>query len=102
MSPSELPLVLPLSDPTAIAATRVGPKAATLARLAAAGLPVPEGFSLTDEAYRRQLRAGGSEDTARGVAGADPDGARRQALAVRLGFLREPFDPPVGCSLTEA
>jgi phosphoenolpyruvate synthase/pyruvate phosphate dikinase len=102
LSPSELPLVLPLSDPMAIAATRVGPKAATLARLAAAGLPVPEGFSLTDEAYRRQLRAGGSEDTARGVAGADPDGARRQALAVRLSFLREPFDATIERSLTEA
>jgi pyruvate,water dikinase len=94
--------VLALGDPRASAAARVGPKAATLARLAAAGLPLPEGFSLTDEAYRLQLRAAGSEDTARGVAGADPDEARRQALAVRLGFLRAPFDPAIASALTEA
>jgi pyruvate, water dikinase len=100
LSPSE-PLVLSLGDSRAIAAARVGPKAATLARLTAAGLPVPEGFALTDEAYRLQLRAAGSEATARGVAGADPDQARRQALAVRLSFLRAPFDPAIERSLTE-
>jgi pyruvate,water dikinase len=94
--------VLSLGDSRAIAAARVGPKAATLARLTAAGLPVPEGFALTVEAYRLQLRAAGSEDTARGMAGADPDEARRQALAVRLGFLRAPVDPAIVRALTEA
>src|SRR5512145_3441504 len=86
----------------ALATVRVGPKAATLARLAAAGLPVPEGFCLTDEAYRAQLRSGGSEDTARGVAGAEPGEARRQALAVRLSFLREPLDPGIERTLVAA
>jgi phosphoenolpyruvate synthase/pyruvate phosphate dikinase len=94
--------VLPLDDPAAIAADRVGPKTATLARLAAAGLPVPGGFCLTDEAYRTQLRSGGSEDTARAVAGADPGEARRQALAVRLSFLRAPLDPVIERALVAA
>lgn len=101
MSPSEPRLVLPLRDP-AVAAERVGLKAATLARLAAAGLPVPEGFCLTAEAYRAQLRAGGTEETARSVAGADLYQARRQALAVRLGFLRAPLDPAIERVLLEA
>ncbi|MCC8246547.1 PEP/pyruvate-binding domain-containing protein [Saccharothrix luteola] len=45
-------LVLPLADPTADLET-VGGKGASLARLAAAGLPVPAGFHLTTHAYRR-------------------------------------------------
>jgi phosphoenolpyruvate synthase/pyruvate phosphate dikinase len=94
--------VLSLDDPAAIAADRVGPKAATLARLAAAGLPVPGGFCLTDEAYRTQLRYGGSEATARAVVGANPGEARRQTLAVRLSFLREPLDPVIERTLVAA
>ncbi|QFZ19948.1 PEP/pyruvate-binding domain-containing protein [Saccharothrix syringae] len=45
-------LVLPLADPAADLAA-VGGKGAALARLAAAGLPVPDGFHLTTHAYRR-------------------------------------------------
>jgi pyruvate,water dikinase len=45
-------LVLPLADPAADLDT-VGGKGASLARLAAAGLPVPDGFHLTTHAYRR-------------------------------------------------
>ena len=46
------PLVLPLADPAADL-ERVGGKGASLARLAAAGLPVPTGFHVTTAAYRR-------------------------------------------------
>ncbi|MFD7660153.1 PEP/pyruvate-binding domain-containing protein [Actinosynnema sp. NPDC059797] len=46
------PLVLPLADPAADLDT-VGGKGASLARHAAAGLPVPAGFHLTTHAYRR-------------------------------------------------
>jgi phosphohistidine swiveling domain-containing protein len=49
-------LVLPLSDPQADVAT-VGGKGMSLARLARAGLPVPDGFHVTTEAYRRFLDA---------------------------------------------
>ena len=45
-------LVLPLDDPAADLDT-VGGKGASLARLAAAGLPVPAGFHLTTHAYHR-------------------------------------------------
>ena len=44
--------MLPLADPGADLDT-VGGKGASLARLAAAGLPVPGGFHLTTHAYRR-------------------------------------------------
>ncbi len=45
-------LVLPLADPSATL-ERVGGKGASLARMAAAGLPVPPGFHITTTAYRR-------------------------------------------------
>jgi pyruvate,water dikinase len=45
-------LVLPLADPAADL-DAVGGKGTSLARLAAAGLPVPDGFHLTTHAYRR-------------------------------------------------
>ncbi|MBI4593228.1 MAG: hypothetical protein HY728_03355, partial [Candidatus Rokubacteria bacterium] len=43
--------VIGLADAEAVG-ERVGPKAATLARLGRAGLPVPDGFCVTAEAYR--------------------------------------------------
>jgi phosphohistidine swiveling domain-containing protein len=45
-------LVLPLADPQATLET-AGGKGASLARLARAGLPVPDGFHITTAAYRR-------------------------------------------------
>jgi phosphoenolpyruvate synthase/pyruvate phosphate dikinase len=45
-------VVLPLDDAAADLAS-VGGKGASLARMAAAGLPVPAGFHITTEAYRR-------------------------------------------------
>jgi phosphoenolpyruvate synthase/pyruvate phosphate dikinase len=44
-------IVLPLSDPDAQLAL-VGGKGASLARLSAAGLPVPVGFHVTTAAYK--------------------------------------------------
>ncbi len=51
-------LVLPL-DATEATLERVGGKGASLARLAQAGLPVPPGFHVTTEAYRRFVAAHG-------------------------------------------
>ncbi|NLF13038.1 MAG: phosphoenolpyruvate synthase [Anaerolineaceae bacterium] len=48
--------VLPLADPRASLDT-VGGKGASLARLVAAGLPVPDGFHVTTAAYRRFVAA---------------------------------------------
>lgn len=46
------PYTLPLSDPAATLET-VGGKGASLARMRAAGLPVPDGFHISTAAYRR-------------------------------------------------
>src|SRR5216684_7328776 len=46
-----IPLVLALDD-AAATLERVGGKGSSLARLAAAGLPVPPGFHITTAAYR--------------------------------------------------
>jgi phosphohistidine swiveling domain-containing protein len=56
-----VPLVLALDDP---AATReqVEGKGASLARLAAAGLPVPPGFHITTAAYRRFVTENGLQE----------------------------------------
>jgi rifampicin phosphotransferase len=51
-SPPDEPLILALDSPAATL-DRVGGKGASLARLAAAGLPVPPGFHLTTSMYRR-------------------------------------------------
>ena len=49
---ARMPLVLALDDASATL-EQVGGKGASLARLAAAGLPVPPGFHITTAAYRR-------------------------------------------------
>jgi pyruvate,water dikinase len=62
-------LVLPLADPAADLET-VGGKGASLAKLAAAGLPVPDGFHLTTHAYRR-FTEGLDAETRAGLGGED-------------------------------
>jgi pyruvate,water dikinase len=92
----------PLGDVAASTADRVGPKAATLARLRQAGMPVPEGICLTAHAYSRQLAQAGLSETARQIAGAEPPDARRLALQVRLGLTRVALDPAVQAVLDAA
>jgi pyruvate,water dikinase len=84
-------LIIPLSAPEATDADRFGPKAANLAALGQAGLPVPGGYCLDAEAYRIQLRTLGLEDTARKVFSTEGMDARRNALAMKLGLLDEPI-----------
>src|SRR5438876_9917468 len=86
-------LILPLSSPGAADADRFGPKAANLARLRHAGLPIPAGFCVDAEAYRMQVRALGLEDAARRVSSGDPGEARRAALAMKLGLMDRPIMP---------
>ncbi|MGW8250536.1 MAG: PEP/pyruvate-binding domain-containing protein, partial [Anaerolineales bacterium] len=50
------PYTIPLSDQQADLET-VGGKGASLAKLASAGLPVPDGFHITTEAYRQFVSA---------------------------------------------
>ncbi|WP_329405769.1 PEP-utilizing enzyme [Nocardia vinacea] len=53
--------ILPLADPTATLEV-AGGKGSSLARLAAAGLPVPPGFHVTTTAYRRFVTNDGLHD----------------------------------------
>lgn len=91
--------LVPLADAEHATADRVGAKAATLARLLRAGLPVPDGVCLTGDAYRAQLGAAGALDSARAVAGAHGFARRRRALDVRLAFQRVALDPAVAGAL---
>lgn len=82
---------------------RVGPKAAMLARLRRAGLPVPEAVCLTAEAYRRQLVHADVDETARQIGpSADDFHARRLALRIRLALARAPIEPAMATALDQA
>ena len=78
-----------------VSAERVGPKAATLAKLHGAGLPIPKGFCLTADAYRAQIASARVEEAAKRVAAAAAHEARRFALEVRLGLIRAPLESSV-------
>jgi len=96
-------LVAPLSSPQAADARRFGPKAANLATLGQAGLPVPGGFCLDAKAYRMQIAALGLEAAARGVfAAGDRSQARRHALDMKLGLMDRPVIPAILEPLLEA
>ena len=89
-------LVFPLTASEADDAGRFGPKAANLARLGRAGLPVPDGFCLDADAYRAQVKALGLEASARGVfATGNSAMARRYALDMKLGLLDQPIIPEI-------
>jgi pyruvate,water dikinase len=90
-------IVIPLSAPQAADAARVGPKAANLAALGHAGLPIPDGFCMTADAYRAQIAALGLEASARGVFGTDDTPqARRHALDMKLNLMEKPVAPEIG------
>src|ERR1700731_2661853 len=95
-------LIVPLSASEATDADRFGPKAANLARLGRAGLPIPDGFCVDAEAYRIQMAALHLSDFARGVSSAEPATARRAALAMKLGLLDRPIVPEVLDPLLDA
>src|SRR5258706_7241826 len=88
-------LIVPLAAVEATDPDRFGPKAANLARLGHAGLPIPDGFCVDAEAYRIEIAALGLEDSARGVDSTEPGTARRAALAMKLGLLDRPIVPEV-------
>ncbi|HET7640145.1 MAG TPA: PEP/pyruvate-binding domain-containing protein, partial [Ktedonobacteraceae bacterium] len=56
-----IPLILALNDADATL-EQVGGKGASLARMAAAGLPVPPGFHITTAAYRRFVTEHGLQE----------------------------------------
>lgn len=95
--------ILPLTAPEAADAGRFGPKAANLARLGQAGLPIPDGFCVDAEAYRTQIKVLGLEAEARGVFSATESAqARRHALMMKLGLLDQPITAEVLAPLLAA
>src|SRR5450631_3996183 len=96
------PLIVPLTSADATDVDRFGPKAANLARLGRAGLPIPGGFCVDAEAYRVQIAALGLADSASDVSSADLATARRGALAMKLGLLDQPIVPEVLDPLLDA
>ena len=82
--------VIPLSGREATDASRVGPKAANLAALGRAGLPIPDGICLAAGAYRMQIAALGLEETAREVFSSNDAQARRSALRLRMQLMEQP------------
>src|SRR5262245_6821220 len=96
-------MIVALSAPEATDAPRFGPKAANLAALGQAGLPIPDGICLSAEAYRRQLAVLDLEATARRVfASEDPAEARRHALRMKLDLLERPIAAEILMPLLDA
>src|SRR6184192_1535565 len=96
------PLIVSSTSPEATDADRFGPKAANLARLGRAGLPIPDGFCVDAQAYRIQVATLGLEDSARSVCSTEPGTARRAALAMKLGLLDQPIVQEVQGPLLDA
>jgi pyruvate, water dikinase len=88
-------LIIPLSAPAGTDPERVGPKAASLAALARAGLPTPGGFSLTADAYRAQIASLGLADMVRRYGDSDTVGQRRLSVEIRLGLYEQPVAPAI-------
>jgi pyruvate, water dikinase len=88
-------LIIPLGSSQACEPDLVGPKAATLAILARAGLPVPDGVCLTAAAYRMQIAALGFAEPTRAGPSASAFAARRLSIAVRLGLYEGPMAAPI-------
>jgi pyruvate,water dikinase len=94
--------IIPLDAPVARDAERVGPKAANLATLDAAGLPTPGGFCLAADAYRAQVAALGLGDATASYAAAAPREQRRLAVDIRLALYQQPIAPEIVEPLLEA
>jgi pyruvate,water dikinase len=89
-------LLVPLSSREATDAARFGPKAANLASLGLAGLPIPDGICLDAAAYRLQLAELDLEGSARGAfSTGDGMEARRHTLRMKLELLEQPISSAV-------
>jgi pyruvate, water dikinase len=93
--------VVPLAE--AADPGRFGAKAANLAALARAGLPVPPGWCVGAEVYRAQIASLGLEAAAKGVFSCDDRAqARRCALDLKLGLMEGALAPEVAEVLASA
>ena len=95
-------LVVPLSSSKAVNAEIFGPKAANQAALGHAGLPIPDGFCLSADAYRMQLKTNGLEKFVAKLPLADNREARLIANEIRMGLFDKPVVPEVLEQILEA
>ncbi len=94
--------ILPLSDPAAADAERVGPKAANLATLAHAGLPTPGGVCVTADAYRRQIAHLGLAEMLADYGAADTPAQRRLSVEIRLKLYQSDLAPDLQADILAA
>ena len=88
-------LVIPLSSPDAANAELFGPKAANQAALGQAGLPIPDGFCLSSEAYRMQLKTAGIEDAIAKLPEADVVESRLLCNQIRICLFESELAPEI-------
>ncbi|MGY1823213.1 PEP/pyruvate-binding domain-containing protein [Geodermatophilus sp. SYSU D00079] len=99
------PVVVALRELDAGAVERAGGKAANLGELIGAGLPVPDGFCVTTDAYREVAAAAGLTDVLDELAGLgadDRDRAVDLAARARERVLATPVPPHVAAAVTAA
>src|SRR5436305_6075022 len=96
--------IVRLDEAGATSPDLVGPKAAALAAMMRAGLPVPRGFCLTAEATSRQLRAAGLDGPARRLPGAasSEQECRRAATMLRSALAAADLEPEFAAELRAA
>ncbi|MBI5515308.1 MAG: phosphoenolpyruvate synthase [Deltaproteobacteria bacterium] len=87
---------------------RVGGKGASLGQRLRDGFPLPDGFVVTAEAYRRFVAEAGLQDaleaqlSADDVSRAEPQACERASAALRAAFLRAAIPPALADALREA
>jgi phosphoenolpyruvate synthase/pyruvate phosphate dikinase len=81
-----LAFILPLADVSA-RLSQVGGKGASLARMAAAGLPVPAGFHVTTAAYRRFVTENGLQEQILSAVSAVAAGQQETYLNIHGGAM---------------
>jgi len=97
--------IISLGDPQATLEV-AGGKGASLARLMAAGLPVPDGFHVTTEAYRQFVEENGLRPhILEALESADPDHPatlEAASLAIRELFHEAEISPPIAGAVARA
>jgi len=88
-------LVVALGSADAADADLFGPKAANQAALGLAGLPIPDGFCLSADAYRVQLKAASVDKAINKLPAADLMEARLLANEIRIGLFDSPIAPEI-------
>ena len=88
-------LIVALGSADAADADLFGPKAANQAALGQSGLPIPDGFCLSADAYRLQLRAAGVDTAIKKLPAADLMQARLLANEIRIGLFDSPIAPEI-------